>query len=169
MSIKQHVGDLLSVTDGIIVHGCNCRGVMGSGVAFSIRQKWPIAYGLYIDRFQKAGLRLGDIIPVAGSDIDVSILGVGGVPWSNEIKGEIIVVNGMTQQFYCTDKNEVYVDYDAISAVFAQVKLLANKTGLPVHFPKIGAGLANGYWNEIKQRIEAALGPNIESNLWILP
>lgn len=29
--IKEHKGDLLSVTEGIIVHGCNAQGVMGSG------------------------------------------------------------------------------------------------------------------------------------------
>ena len=35
--IQYKKGDLLSVTKGIIAHGCNAQGVMGSGVALQIK------------------------------------------------------------------------------------------------------------------------------------
>ena len=34
-------GDLLSVTEGVIAHGVNCRGAFGSGVAGAIARKFP--------------------------------------------------------------------------------------------------------------------------------
>ena len=40
-------GDLLTVTKGYICHQVNCKGVMGSGVAKSIRAKWPDVYDRY--------------------------------------------------------------------------------------------------------------------------
>lgn len=45
--IQTKYGDLLS-SKGIIVHGVNSQGVMGSGVAKQIKDKWPEAYGSYM-------------------------------------------------------------------------------------------------------------------------
>lgn len=39
--IEYRKGNLLDITSGVIVHGCNMRGVMGSGVALAIRNKYP--------------------------------------------------------------------------------------------------------------------------------
>lgn len=69
-----------------------------------------------------------------------------------------MVVNLMTQEDYGRDPYRVYVDYDAISRGFEAVLApLALDTGLPVYFPKIGCGLANGDWQEVSRRIEAAM------------
>jgi len=35
--IKVNKGNLLDVTSGIIVHGCNAKSVMGSGVALAVK------------------------------------------------------------------------------------------------------------------------------------
>lgn len=40
-------GDLLNVRDGCIVHQTNCRGVIGSGIAKQIRDRWPQVYHAY--------------------------------------------------------------------------------------------------------------------------
>jgi O-acetyl-ADP-ribose deacetylase (regulator of RNase III) len=40
-------GNLLEVKEGIITHGVNCQGVMGSGVALAIKQKYPSAFYSY--------------------------------------------------------------------------------------------------------------------------
>lgn len=165
--IIEHIGDLLSVEEGIIVHGCNCEGVMGSGIAKSIRDKWPEVYTIYKEYERRIGLFLGSIqsIPVDETvllDINHYSFGTLNLP------DKIIVVNAMTQNTFGRDPAIVYVDYDAISACFAQIKILAKKTGLPVHFPLIGCGLANGDWEEVSSRIEAALGPDIEKHVWRL-
>lgn len=49
MIINEIEGDVTSPTVGIIGHGVNCQGVMGSGVALTIRQKFPKAYEAYLE------------------------------------------------------------------------------------------------------------------------
>lgn len=49
MIIKELEGDVTSPSVGIIGHGVNCQGVMGSGVALTIRQKFPKAYEAYLE------------------------------------------------------------------------------------------------------------------------
>ena len=175
-TIKKNVGDLLSVNRGIIVHGCNCQGVMGSGVALAIREKWPAVYEAYIDEYLESNnnLRLGSIITLA--DVDVLEVNPETTPYQlslidwhgDDLPEGIIVVNAMTQFDMAKSKKDIAVDYDAISSTFAQIKILAKAFNLPVHFPLIGCGLANGDWNEVAPRIEAALGTEVEKNLWVL-
>ena len=45
--IEYKNGDLLNVTEGIILHGCNGQGVMGAGVAKAIKMKYPEAFTAY--------------------------------------------------------------------------------------------------------------------------
>ena len=60
MNIIYKKGDLLTTDADIIVHGCNCQGVMGSGVAKQIKEKFPNAYTIYKQREEEIGLRLGE-------------------------------------------------------------------------------------------------------------
>ena len=61
--IKVKLGDICSVNSGIIVHGCNAQGVMGSGVAKAIRLKYPQVFEDYKNFKNQFGLELGDYIP----------------------------------------------------------------------------------------------------------
>ena len=47
--IKYIKGDILNVTEGIIVQQVNCFGVMGAGLAKQIRDKWPSVYDTKIE------------------------------------------------------------------------------------------------------------------------
>lgn len=169
--IKQNIGDILSLDRGILVHGCNCQGFMGAGIAAAIRAKWPAVYQAYRDRRAEFGLQLGDIIPVYG-DISKNAAaarrhGSAARAFDGGMPPELIVVNAMTQ--YSFGRDGVHVDYDAVEAAFLRVKLLARDSGLPVHFPLIGCGLAGGDWAEVSARIERALGDDVDKTLWILP
>lgn len=131
--MKYVKGDLLSVTSGIIVHGCNAQGVMGSGVAKAIKAKYPGAYQKYYSEYL-AGL----LVP-------------GWISIYNPTN-QLTIVSGITQEYYGRDKNVVYVDYDSLAEVFRKVKSIW--PGVPVHIPKIGAGLANGDWEIISRIID---------------
>lgn len=168
--MKQVKGDLLSLTQGILVHGCNCQGQMGAGIALPIRNKWKPVYYAYVSRHARVGLRTGDTVIVGHSsmvkneaikphlDAHCEVLPTG-----------LIVVNAMTQETFGRDPSRVYVDYDGLEAAFEKVGALARDSGLAVHFPLIGCGLANGKWDEVSKRIERALGPDVEKTLWLLP
>jgi O-acetyl-ADP-ribose deacetylase (regulator of RNase III) len=151
--IREIKGNILSLKHGIIVHGCNSKGVMGSGMADSIRKMYPGAYRVYRDEFEQRGLFLGGVTYYH-------------VP-SIEDDNQLVIANAITQENYGRNKNIVYVDYPAISTSFEKIAVKAKALNLPVHFPLIGCGLANGVWEKVAPRIEEALGPDIEKTLWI--
>ena len=126
-------GDLLDVTSGIIVHGCNAQGVMGSGVAKAIKQKYPGAFRTYQDVHQNTpgGLKLGEVV------------------WY--VRDDIKIANAITQEFYGTEKR--HVNYAAVVKCFTEVIGYANTMKLDIYFPKIGAGLGGGDWSIIEQLI----------------
>lgn len=53
--IKIVKGDLLKVEKGIIVHQVNCQKTMGSGIALSIRKKYPSHYIQYLQTEPQLG------------------------------------------------------------------------------------------------------------------
>lgn len=150
MAIKLVQGDLLSAK-GIIIHGCNAQGVMGSGVALAIRQKWPIAYEKYRVAHATYGLGLGDIQLVNVSD-------------------EVVVVNAITQEYFGKSGYR-YVNYDAIASCFTGLNKLLKEKKLKhnvVNFPRIGAGLGGGDWEIIEKIIDRTLDDRFEKVLWVM-
>ena len=135
MKIEYVKGDLLQTEVNHIIHGCNSRGVMGSGVAKVLREKYPQAYKDYIFKYNNYGLELGSIIASVQDD------------------GKVIH-NAITQKDYGRLDNHVYVSYWAIAEAFHKINSLRIKE---IAMPKIGAGLANGDWNVISAIIENTL------------
>ncbi len=134
--IEYSKGNLLDVTSGIIAHGCNAQGVMGSGVAKGIREKFPTAYRYY--QYQaESGLELGD----------VQIVSV--------VPKTLYVANLITQEFYGTSGNR-YVSYDAVDECFDNL-FARNIPKQIVNIPKIGAGLGGGDWSVIESIIESRM------------
>ena len=167
--MNRQVGNILSLTEGILVHGCNCQGVMGGGIAKFIRDKWPPVYQAYKNYHSKVGLRLGDVVNVSHFKLRAEKSMARHIHDVCDVLPErLIVVNAMTQDDFGNDPRRVYVDYDAIEAAFSRISLLARDTGLPVHFPLIGCGLAKGSWEDVEQRIQRAM-PDIDKTLWTLP
>lgn len=144
--MKIITGDLLTAK-GIIVHGCNCQGVMGSGVARQIRAKWPAVYDSYKERERDMALYLGNAQMV-------------------RVEPDVWVVNAMTQEFYGRD-GERYVSYEAVKEAFTRIKPWATILSVPVNFPLIGCGLAGGSWEIVGLIIKETLGPDIEQVLWL--
>jgi len=147
-------GDILTVERGIIVHGCNARGVMGSGLARQVKARWPRCFEEYRAHvlLQACGGRpcLGDVVPYVVTD-------------------ELIIASAITQETYGREPGKVYVNYAAVKTCFSAVALAAKELQLPVHYPMIGAGLGGGDWSLIERQIDAALEPytEVERTLWV--
>lgn len=146
--IQYKTGNLLDVTEGVIVHGCNAQGVMASGVALAIKEKYPKAYEAYKSFEAKHGLRL--------SSVSVR----------QEISHTLWVANMITQEFYGRDPKVQYASYGAIHLGFEKLHNFMDKD-LSFHFPKIGAGYGNGDWDTIEQLIVLAC-PERELICWCL-
>ena len=52
MEIIYKEGNLLDAQTDVIAHQVNCRGVMGSGVAKQIRDKWPVVFEEYRQKYE---------------------------------------------------------------------------------------------------------------------
>lgn len=60
--IRRMFGDLFTSTAPALAQGCNCRGVMGAGIAKQFRDKWPAMYGAYQARCESRRFTPGDVM-----------------------------------------------------------------------------------------------------------
>lgn len=136
-TVKGNLFDYLKPGDAM-VHGCNNQGVMGSGIALEVKERFPGAYSTYRNKYDLHGLELGEIIPYF------------------DRSGKIII-NAVTQNFYGKDGKR-YVKYDAVADCCYHIRegfkvmLEPPKT---LYFPLIGAGLGGGNWNVISEIIKS--------------
>ena len=127
MSIDYLTKDITTVDGGIVVHGCNCSGGFGSGVAGAIRKKWPHMYEAFIEN------GTGDHL-------------LGTVNTRMPPKGvKTVVLNGYTQLNYGKDGKK-YAKPEAISAVLMTACVWAQTLKEDLYMPKIGAGLGGLDW-----------------------
>lgn len=137
MKIEYRTGDLFNTEIERIVHGCNAQGVMGSGVAAIIRDRYTLAYDLYRKEYEYRDLTLGNIIIVPSN-------------------GKVII-NAITQEYYGIDGSR-YVSYDAFSEAMSRINNFCKVNGFnDIAMPMIGAGLGGGDWNVIEAIIESEL------------
>lgn len=141
--IEYRKGDLLGVTEGVIAHGVNCQGVMGSGVALAIKKKYPRVFKYY------------NILCESEKTDTKKLLGRTLIVRAKEDESTPMVANCFTQNFYGTDKR--HVNYEAVAESFASLYKHYNTSENPdmiLHIPKIGAGLGGGNWEIISRIIE---------------
>ena len=131
--MKTVIGNLIILANAghfdVIVHGCNCMGVMGAGLARSIKDAYPEAYNVYM----KSNKTLGSI---------------SYAQYTN-----LIIVNACTQFGY--GRTGLYTNYDAVRTVFKSIKHMFS--GKRIGLPQIGAGLGGGDWNIISKIIDEEL------------
>ncbi len=140
MKIIYKKGNLITAPENCIIHGCNNRGIMGSGVAREIRRSYPAAYASYKECFKAYGLNMGEVY------------------WVNTENKWI--GNCITQDGFGKD-GKLYVSYRAIREVMREISNYGFHLKPPhdyemtnVAMPKIGAGLGGGDWNIISKIIE---------------
>lgn len=132
------------------MHGCNMQGVMGSGVAKIVKDKYPKAFEDY--KNQVGFSQLGDVIYSNATD-------------------DLIIANALTQTGYGRNAQR-YVSYHAVKKAFmniAEFTAHSNSVIRHVHFPLIGAGLGGGDWAIISDIIRSELNKyeEIKYTLWI--
>lgn len=151
----EHGNLLKEVTDGVIIHGVNAQGVMGSGFAKQVREIYPQVYTEYVRL-------LGKDQPLSERDRKAYL---GFVQFVKPNKN-LVVANAVVQHYYGKD-GAVYVSYDAIKEAFLEVRKTYWKLRkmTEIHYPKIGAGLGGGDWNVISDIINECL-EGMDHTLW---
>ena len=149
MSLTFKYGDMFENPKGYIMHGCNAQGVMGSGVAKIVKDRYFEAFKVYAQ--QHPHYILGEVIP-------------------KKVTDDLVIVNAITQDQFGT--HQVQEDYDAIrQAMKGAVHLVSsNHFDVPqeLHMPFIGAGLAGGDPDTIVAIMQEELADApIDATLWL--
>lgn len=135
-------GNLLDCTEGLTIHGCNAQGVMGSGVAKQLRDKYPQIYPSYVKFL--AQLKSENIPPLGNTDFI-------------RISRDLSIGSCITQEFYGKDGRK-YVDYDAIDeALIAVACHNIEIVNIPYGFC---SGLGGGNWGVVQAIIQHRLAHN---------
>lgn len=127
--VKIVKGDLLNATEDYICHQVNCVGVMGAGLALSIKNTYPEVFKKYRYACLNAQKDLLGCVQIIGK-----------------------VVNIFGQRSYGTHSRQT--DYNALKTAFTKLheKLPIEKSlAFPYNF---GCGLAGGNWYIVYQLIE---------------
>lgn len=112
--------DITTNLRGLIIHGCNCQGVMGAGVAKAIKNKWPIVFEEF-SKLPTGPELLGTFQPV-------------------QINENLFVGNCFTQEYYGSDGKQ-YASLDAIRKSVGEACQFAKDNDLSLISPLIGCGL----------------------------
>lgn len=120
-----------------IAHGCNCFCTMGSGIAKTIRERFPMAYTEDCDfmAYMPKEAKLGKFSTYYSRKFDLTIF------------------NLYTQFDFGTHKQQVI--YEAVEKCFVGLNrsfspyVTNNPKQFDLGIPKIGAGLAGGDWDII--------------------
>lgn len=136
-------GDLLSAERGVIIHGCNDKGVMSSGVAAGVKARFPGAFKVYREAFDAGELKIGTLTVF-------------------QVNKDLWIVNAVTQTLGGMNP----LSYPGLQHCFARtldfMTMIEIIRGVPVGsmpllFPLIGAGRAGGDWSTISAIIEDQL------------
>jgi O-acetyl-ADP-ribose deacetylase (regulator of RNase III) len=145
---KEVDGDLIKMAlNGefdVIGHGCNCFHAMGSGIAAGIKRFFPEAYEADKGTLKGKKSKLGTVSYGQHGDLTIANM-YTQFHWSK------IAPDGKLKP---TPRGTVLLDYGALTecmdALYEKYKDKDVKIGLPM----IGAGLARGDWNAIKEIIQ---------------
>lgn len=136
-------GDLLSATKGVIIHGCNDKGAMGTGVAAGVRARFPGAYAVYREAFDAGELKIGTMTVF-------------------QVNKDLWIVNAVTQTLGGVNPLSYQGLQHCIGRTLDFITMLEVVRGvphgsMPFLFPMIGAGRAGGDWSKISMIIDDQL------------
>jgi O-acetyl-ADP-ribose deacetylase (regulator of RNase III) len=142
ISYSEVPGNLISMAlkgnFDVIGHGCNCLSTMGAGIA----PQMASTFGC--DKF-----------PMELQGPDIGKLGKIDYQHANSGGHDFHVVNIYSQYSYATRSNPKPFDYLAFTTALGTMNEVFK--GKHIGLPKIGAGLAGGDWNRIKEIIQTQL------------
>lgn len=139
MNYKEVEGDLIEMAKNgefdIIVHGCNCRNIMGAGIAAQIKKEFPEAF-VADKSFEPIFMQ--------------NRLGCLSYAWVSNYP--LVIVNAYTQV-----KLGANLDYDALRLCMRKLNMSLLDKSMKVGLPQIGAGIGGGDWKKIKQIVQEEL------------
>lgn len=129
-------GDIFKSNADVIVHQVNCQGVMGSGVAKQVREKYPNVFEAYQKRCRDTLNPLGHTLCVEAPD-------------------GTVIANLFAQNKYGYDGKR-YTDYEALGECLKELR--AECLGKVVAIPYLmSCARGGGDWDKVSKMIEESL------------
>ena len=162
MGMNHVIGDLLTSDCDYICHQVNCQGKMNSGIAKSIREKWPVVYNNYMIKCNDTIVTVGHSPDMLG---DIQVVDLYEYNVMPEFKQSVI--NMFAQQHYGYDGRR-YTSYDAFWNCLNLIKQAVPK-GKKIGFPgRIGCVRGGANWDVIYEMINQVLGQDYEVYIYFL-
>lgn len=139
--INYLLGDAIRPEVGgnkIIGHICNDIGAWGKGFVLALSKISPLPERAYRDWFAHR------------KQNDFAL----GVVQFVSLAPDIIVANMIGQHGIRTKRGVPPIRYEAVETALEKVGQKALETNASVHLPRIGCGLAGGFWDKIEPLIE---------------
>ena len=159
MSMHHVIGNLLESDCDFICHQVNCQGKMNSGIAKSIREKWPIVYKNYMEKYNVLNGVSGTLLG------DIQIVGLWEDFYATDFHQSVI--NMFSQEYYGYDGRK-YTSYDAFWNCLNLIKNTIPK-GKKIGFPGyIGCVRGGANWDVIYEMINQVLAEDYEVYIYFL-
>lgn len=163
MKIIYKEGDLLDAQTDVIAHQVNCKGVMGSGVAKQIKEKWPNVFNAYEEYLRMCDWDKSFYVKsnALGKCLMVNVS-------SNSTK---YIANLFGQHLYGMDGKR-YTSYDDIYDALTNLAVQMMDNGQEsVAIPyKMSSDRGGADWNVILAMIESVFkNTDIIIEIWKLP
>ena len=153
-------GNLLDSDCDYICHQVNCQGVMGSGVAKAIREKWPVVYKEYQNWYNYWCQKVLDDYGGCENCPNPSEVILGHILMV-KVDNNQTVINMAAQQYYGYDGKR-YTSYDAFWMCLGEIKNNVPK-GSKIAFPyNIGCCRGGANWEVIYAMIVAVLNEDYD-------
>lgn len=158
MEISIKNGSILGGGDNVIAHQVNCVGVMGSGVALAIRNKYPRVYAEYLE-FCNREKRNGNEL-------------LGQVQLVEIPNDNLLVANLFGQKTYSSEPGVRSTSYDGVYESMCKLRdtLLTMDGVTTIGFPYgMSSVRAGGDWNVIYEMIKSVFkDTNFKITIWKL-
>jgi len=136
--IEYKQGDLLAEDVEALVNSVNCVGVMGRGVALQFKQAFPANFAAYENACRRGELQPGRMF----------------VHRTNELTNPRYIINFPTKRHW-RGKSRL-VDIEAgLQALVDEIRSHGIRS---IALPPLGSGLGGLSWNDVRARIEQAMG-----------
>lgn len=149
--IKIIEGNLFDSKAQIICHQVNAKGVMGSGVAKEVRERYPHVYGAYRNEYEIGNLKIGTVVYATA-------------------KKDQVIANMCAQSNYGYDGKQ-YTDYYALQKCLNDVFIYACSdfdVKPTIAFPyKMSCDRGGASWDIVYQMIESTF-KDFDIEIWKL-
>lgn len=142
----NHVnGDIFKSDADIIIHQVNCQGVMGSGVAKQVKDKYPNVYSSYRVMCESR----------TSQELLGNVLLVNTLEYISNGKRIRMIANFFSQDNY--GNNGVFTDYNAFRECLEYMRDEYNNYSMAIPY-LIGCRRGGGDWDIVYKMIEDILG-----------